>query len=430
MKKFWVLIRKEIKEMMTLQVLAPMLITVLIFIFIGKVAGGEIEKAKKMTDITVMDLDNSATSSLIVDALNKSNFTVKKFDGQDETAMINNSKSNNINVALVIPANFEKGLASGEQQKVKTYSILKNFSMTGSKDSAMLEGAITSINEAASNQLIKQKVAIEDPAKLKNPILREDNVMIGEKQAATDPTAIMSFVSSQTALIPIVLFIVIVFAATMIATAIATEKENKTLETLLTAPVDRKFIVSSKMIGAGFVSLISAAIYMFGFKYYMNGVSGGAMNAQNEVLKDAIEKLGLTFDLNGYLLLGGTLFLGILCALAIATILGAFAEDAKSVNGLISPLMVIIMIPYFLTMFVDMNSLSPALKTLIYAIPFSYPFMAGPNIYLHNYSILIYGMIYQLIFFIVFVYIAAKIFSSDKIITLKLNFSKKKKLFG
>jgi ABC-2 type transport system permease protein len=391
------------------------------------VAGGQMEKAKKATDIAVMDQDQSVSSKAVVDMLNQSNFKVQLYTGADENEIVKFAKDKSISVALVLPKGFEQKLSTAEPQKVKTYSILKNFSFTGSKDTAMLDAAITSLNSAASDQIIRQKLATAEPEKLKNPIQRDDKVVIGNKQAATSPTAVMGFVTSQTALIPIILFIVIIFAATMIATAIATEKENKTLETLLTAPVDRKYIVSAKMVGAGVVALLSAVVYIFGFRYYMDGLSGGAGNIQDAALKLAIDQLGLTFSFSGYLLLGGTLFLAILCALAIATILGAFAEDAKSANGLISPLMVLIMIPYFLTMFLDINTLSPAVKTLVYAIPFSYPFMAAPNIFLHNYSIIFYGMAYQAIMFIVFVYIASRIFSTDKIITLKLSFGKKRR---
>ena len=54
--------------------------------------------------------------------------------------------------------------------------------------------------------------------------------------------------------IPIVLFVAVIFASQMIATAIATEKENKTLETLLSYPVTRTSIVTSKMLDSFFGS--------------------------------------------------------------------------------------------------------------------------------------------------------------------------------
>jgi ABC-2 type transport system permease protein len=125
-------------------------------------------------------------------------------------------------------------------------------------------------------------------------------------------------------------------------------------------------------------------------------------------------------------MLGGSLFFGILSALSVAMILGVFAEDTKAVQGVITPLMVLVMIPYLITLLLDLNSMSPTIKYLVYAIPFSHPFLAAPNIFMKNYLFVFAGIAYQAVFFLVFVLIAAKIFSSDKITTIRLNFSKKK----
>jgi ABC-2 type transport system permease protein len=170
MKKFFVLIKKEIREMLTLQVLAPMLITVLIFVFIGKVAGGAIEKAQKETDIAVMDIDKTVISKAIIENLSKSNFKIHQYNGTDESKVIDFAEDEKVNVVLIIPKEFGIKLASGEQQKVKTYAIFKNFSFTGSKDSAMLDSAISSLNSVAANQIIGEKVIGYNPEKLKNPI--------------------------------------------------------------------------------------------------------------------------------------------------------------------------------------------------------------------------------------------------------------------
>ncbi len=235
----------------------------------------------------------------------------------------------------------------------------------------------------------------------------------------------MGFVSQQTAFIPVILFIVIIFAAQMIATAIANEKENKTLETLLTTPVSRKSIVVSKMAGAGIIALLSSLVYMFGFRSYVNSLTGtGQASGQ---IGSIIKELGLSLTPQSYILLALSLFAGIILALSISIILGAFAEDVKSVAGLITPLMVLVMIPYFLTMFLDINTLPSSLKYFAYAIPFSHVFLASSHLFLHEYPAVFWGIIYQLLWFIVFVLIAAKIFSTDKIVTMKLNFSKKNK---
>jgi ABC-2 type transport system permease protein len=108
-------------------------------------------------------------------------------------------------------------------------------------------------------------------------------------------------------------------------------------------------------------------------------------------------------------------------ALSIAVILGAFAEDLKSVQIMITPLMMLVLLPYLLTMFIDINTTSPVLKWLIYAIPFSHPFLAAQFIFAHNFAMVILGIVYQFALFVVFATIAARIFSTDRILTMKLN---------
>ncbi len=304
---------------------------------------------------------------------------------------------------------------------VSFFANMKNYQAADS--------AVAILNQLVGSQLLSSasgKSAAELEA-VKNPVRAADYVYVNDKSAKANFASILGFINQQTFLIPTILFLVIIFAAQMIATAVAEEKGNKTLETLLSLPVKRNIIVSAKMVGAGIVSLLMAAVYMVGMRSYMGGLTGQALVADSQGVRAVAETLGLVFTPTGYLLLGTILFLGTLVALAIAIILGLFSEDAKSAQGVITPLMVLILIPYFLTIFLDLNSLSPALRYFIYAIPFTHIFLAAPNILLANYAPLIYGAIYLAILFVVFVYIATKIFSSDYVLTMKIGFPWKKK---
>jgi ABC-2 type transport system permease protein len=120
------------------------------------------------------------------------------------------------------------------------------------------------------------------------------------------------------------------------------------------------------------------------------------------------------------------LFLGVLVALAIAIILGILADSVKSVQAVTTPLMVLILLPYLLITFADFGALAPVVRWLIYAIPFSHPFFAVEKLITQDYAFIGIGIAYQSVVFLFFVVLAAKIFSSDKILTLKLNFKRKK----
>lgn len=426
MKKFFVLVKKEVQELLTPQMLVPLVAVVLVFIFIGRVIGGQTAKINAPQPVAVMDLDNSSTSQSVVQILGKSNLTVDSYSNQSVDKLIAQAKQKNEKVVAVIPTGFEAGIKALVPQKIQVYTIFQNFSVYGSRASQTLSVALAAVNESLSTQYLSQKVPGINPTAIKQPVISDDFTIVGDRQAHISPAAVSGFITSQTTFIPIILFLVIVFASQLIATSIASEKENKTLETLLSSPVSRKLVISAKLIGAGLVALLTAAVYLFGMRYYINGLTGAiGTSTADAATKTAISQLGLTFSTGDYVLLGLSLFFGILVALSIAIILGSFAQDTKSAQGVITPLMVLVLIPYFLTLFLDISTLSPSLKVLVYAIPFSHPFLAAPNILLHQTQNVWYGIAYMAVLFLVFVYLASKIFASDKIFTMKLRLKKK-----
>lgn len=426
MKKLFVLIKKEIRELLTPQMFIPLLAIMLVFVFIGKVIGKEAAKTQVAQPIEILDLDNSATSKGVIEILKQSNLNPDVADSGDVQKIMNEAKQKNEKAVLVIPKGFEDGINNLLPQKIEIYSILKSFSFAGSRSDALLRTALALANENLSNQLLSKSAAKINPATIKHPLQENNFVVVGQKQANISPAAVSGFISSQTTFIPIILFLVIVFASQLVAVSIASEKENKTLETLLSSPVSRQSIIAAKLLAAGIVALLASVVYLFGMRYYMTGLTSGSMQITiDAATKAAIVQLGLTFSAGDYFLLGLSLFFGILAALSVAIILGSFAEDTKNAQGVIAPLMILILIPYFLIIFLDISSLSPALRWLVYAIPFSHPFLAASNILLGQYQSVWLGILYMALFFVVFVYIASRIFASDRIFTMKLSFKKK-----
>jgi len=425
MNKFFILLKKEVKELLTMQMILPMVLTMVLFAAVGGLVGKESKKVEKPTKILVVQLDDGAFTNELISTTKASFDSEITYDADIDKAI---TRANEIGsqAIFIFPENFSQKLAEGQPAQVESYYIFRNFSLVGSQKITKAKIFLAGINEQVSNYLISQKTLSADPTVIKNPIMAGDHVVVGEKTAAISPDAILGFVTQQTTFIPIILFIIIIMAAQMIATSVSSEKENKTLETLLSIPISRQKIVAAKLIGAGIVALVMAGVYMVGFRYYIDGMSAGQATTVSTEVAQAAGVLGLKFAVTDYLFLGGSLFFGILSALSIAMILGIFAEDTKAVQGVITPLMILVMIPYLLTLLVDFNSLSPTLKYIVYAIPFSHSFLAAPNIFLKNYQFVLAGIGYQFVFFLVFVYIAGKIFSTDKVMTIKLNFSKKK----
>ena len=433
MRRFMILLKKELSELINLQTLLPFVVIVLMFMGLGQTLSSVGAETGDSITAAVADHDRGALSPTVMAALEQAGLepvaTTSTIDDSTAARVLDDAGAE---IAIEIPQGFSAALAAGEQQQLESWARIRHFSFVGNEDISALEGALEVVNSTVAAAIAADAAPDVPSVILQRPVIPSEHVMVGDKTAAASAATVMGFVSQQTMFIPIVLFLVIVFAAQMIATAVATEKENKTLETLLSYPVSRTSIVTSKMVAAGLVALLAAGAYMYGMSQYMGGIessfSGGPeAEAALQASEGAMRQLGLTFSTGDYFMLGLTLFASILTALAIAIILGAFAEDVKSVGALIMPLMVLLLIPYFLTIFLDLSVLPDVARYAVLAIPFTYPFITGPNLFLGNYGIVWWGIGYQLVWFAVFVTIAARVFSSDRILTMKLSLGKRKK---
>jgi ABC-2 type transport system permease protein len=423
MKKFTNLLKKEIKELITRQLIGSLILTLVLFYFIGNIARSEMGKVQGVKDIYILDLDESDLSGEILRNLAFANFRINQVSVKDKDLAIDLvKKDSKISLLLIIPKGFASSVSSFQPKEIETYSFIRSFSMSSSINSEIVNQIIVSINNYLSDNILKTKLPDLSPKIIKNPIRNRNFIVVKDRIAEGSITDVNNFVYSQSIFVPIILMMIIVFSSQMVLSAIAMEKQDKTLETLLTVPISRNHIVIAKMLASGIVGLVSAGIYMIGFRFYMGGFMGNTPNAQ---VNEVVQKLNLRFTADSYILLGISLFLAILCALALATILGVLTEDLKSAQSASFPLVFLVLIPYFLTILSDINSLELPLRVIVLAIPFTHPFLASQNLIFGNYAVVLYGILYMLVVFMILVFIAGRIFSTDRILTMKLGFRKR-----
>jgi ABC-2 type transport system permease protein len=424
MKKFNNLLKKEIKELLTAQLLISLLFTMGLFYFIGDVTKKEVQKASGSQTVAVLDFDNSEASRGLLQGMEAAHFKVQSMAGKTKAQALQTAKDGEAKVLLVIPQGFGQSLTALSGLEIETYSFMRNFSMVGSRTSIIVKGVLAALNQVVSDNYLRARLPEANPEKVKNPIKSRDYVVVKDKMAEGSAQAIAGLLASQTVFIPVILMMIIIYSSQMVITTVAMEKQNKTLETLLTVPIKRTSIITAKMLAAGLVGLLSAVIYMVGFRNFTGGM--GADMLATSGMTSAMKTLGLSLSTGGYVFLGVSLFFAILCALAISMILGVLAEDFRSAQSLIMPVVLVVMIPYFISLFADLNTLSTPIKLLLMAIPFAHPFMAVQNLYLQNYGAILAGIAYEAVVFAILVAIAARVFSTDKILTMKLRWGKKK----
>lgn len=422
MRKFFVLLKKEIKELFTIQMFIPILIGGLVFLLLGSVMSGIAENADEESGsgkIVVLDLDASSFSGDVIKLLNDEGFDITTKHQGDISSVIDEAKKIGADAVIVLPKDFGKNAMTCVSQSLDVYSVLGSLSLMGQTGDYAAESSVYLINEYVSDLLIAGETENADPDVIKNPVVKNDYVVINGKTANVNATELKSFVTAQTVFVPIVMFMIIVYSAQLLITALASEKENKTMETLLSTPVSRSSIIGVKMVVSGIAALVYALVYMLGFQYYIGSMTGVGALGGGDHIKDAMVQLGLTLGVGDYILIGLSLFAGILVALAMSSILGSMAEDVKKAQGYITPVMLLVLVPYLFTLVTDISTASLPVKIILNVIPFSHPFQASNYLFLNQYAAVILGILYQFILFAVLLAVAAKIYSSDRIFTVR-----------
>jgi len=396
---------KELKELIRdPKILLGMIIVPLImFPVLGAVMSFSVESAKESsgkTAILVLNHDTGENSTQFIAYLNSS-LRVYVTNASTANDAVPQLATYNATELVEIPAGFSQNVSAYEGVKVGFYSV---FSGGG-----ILEGIGSSIVDSLVGQFnrdVAPDVIIPEPAV----------IIKGKIVENVDPRVLSNLMISQAVALPITILILLTYSMQIAATSVAMEKEEKTLETVLTLPMDRFSILMGKLSGSIIVAGAGAAAYMIGFNYYMGSFSGFSQTGASPDLAS----LGLMPSLFGYLLLGISLFITLLSALALAVILSAFAEDVRSAQSLVSYIYPLIFIPSLVLMYIDISALPVWLKFVLYAIPFSQPIIASKAVIMGDYLTAGLGIVYVTAFTLVIMYIASRLFATEKILTAKL----------
>ena len=428
--KFLSLLRKELREVITPQTIAILLLMLFGMTALGNVMTKEIKAANEASSrIVICDQDDTEFTRAVikllrnpVDGSNSENEVVEVDIKSDDYA----SELERIDqkYVLIIPKGFTEQVTGGKTadlvyvSKLTYLSTMSNISTGSATAQELIKASVKSALYA--EKLTSGKLTQQEVLQLNNPVSVTEKTVVNKNEADIASATVLSMKLMENMFLPIIVFILIVYSSQMLLGAVSTEKIDKTLETLLSAPVSRMSVLASKMMAAGTVAALYAATMMFGMKQMTGSIAGDAAKEYQPLL----EELGLSLNPGQYVLVGIQMFVSILISLSIALVLGVLAKDAKSGQSLMLPIQITSMIPYMLSMFMDIRSLSPVVKYILYAIPFTHTFMATENLMFGNTALYVGGLIYQLILLAVCMTFAIRVFTSDKIFTMSIGSGK------
>ena len=452
MNHLWNLVRKELKELLTPASVIPIIAIAIVFASLGSMIGSEVDRASEIPAVGILtdpiqyeqtegyykdalsyieDLYGTDTDRIVV--LDPGLYSV--VISGDAAAVRDMMNEAGVSILLVFDENYsnnitgiaESAAAGGtggpwNNGTIYVYWNDVEMGMFGAVSTAVVSQMISYVNVRTSLGIIDNLIDpgateplllslyVQSPAL--DPLNGQKNITIfnGKMYEGITPADISSALQSQSMLMPILIMVIITMIGGMIISSMGNEKENKTLETLLTLPVKRTTIVSGKLIGSAIAGLLFGLIYLFGMYMYTNSLaqSAGALS---------LESLGLTLSLMDWGIVALVIFLAIMSALGMCMVLGAFVKNYKAAQTLTLPIGVLAMIPMLVTMFTDFNTLPEALKVALFAIPFTHPMMIMNNLMLGNTFMIWAGLGYLLFFSMLMIYITVRIYRSDILLT-------------
>lgn len=424
------IIRKEVRELLTPGSVISVLVMVVLFAGLGGLIGGEVDSAAELPTFGfVVDKDGDYYDGWNpYDVLcNETNYGAEADSkiilmdsayGDDE-AILAEMREKGITSVLALPDadSFRESMTNGTQVTMKQYYLYEPTGLFGTVSSSVLSSVVSILNISLSQEIMSSAGTGLDYDFVTNPIVSGTNdvstIVDGEVHTGITPSDISNEITSQTLMIPIVIMIIIMMVGSIVISSMGSEKENKTLETLLTMPIKRTSIVSGKIVAAAIVGLVYGLAYMVGMSIYMGSMTGTIAGSSSVNLED----LGMSLDILDWFLIMVSMFLAIVCALGICMILGAFAKNYKSAQTMTMPLSILAMIPMFIIMFTGWYGSGGVLQAITFAIPFSHPMMAMQALMYGDMTLVLGGIAYMAVFALVSILITVRLYNSDILIT-------------
>ena len=415
LKGFTSILVKELKELMRdPKILIGMIVLPLvIFPVLGLVLGYAVESAQQQAQratLLVVNDDGGNWSQTFIGYLNGTmNVAVINDITPQDVVSQNLLTEYNSTQFVEIPLGFSENMTqhvNGDLNvtaTVNVYGVFQGGGIFSNIGSTGFNAVVNGFNRAIAPDVVYTS---------------QSTIIKGEIQQGVDPATLSGLLISQSLALPVTVMIMLTYSMQIAATSVAMEKEEKTLETLLTVPVDRFSILMGKLSSTIIVAGVAAVAVLFGYNYMLGSITLGIPTTGSVDLV----ALGLVPSPLGYALLGVSLFVTLLSALALAVIMSAFSENVRSAQALVGYLYPIIFIPALALIYLDINTLPLALKAVLFAIPYSQPIIASKAIVLGDYATVIYGIIYVAAFTVVIMYIASRLFATEKILTAKLKF--------
>lgn len=376
------------KKMIFGMFIMPPLMMIIIFSLIGNTMGDmmeDVESHKSLVYFSNLDEKTEADLGSIAETM-----IIESVKDDEMESLKEKLKNGEIDAIVELPSDFRDKIENYDRENIPNINIFYNPSEDNS------EVAYRKL-ESIFDENIKKHI-------IKNRIKDEKILEVYTINKDTDATIYKEEKMSGKALsMMLPYFIVIMLYSSIMGLAIDTftgEKERGTMASLLLVPIKRTDIVLGKLIGLTIISMISSIAYVVSMSIVMpKAMSFG----QDTAVKFTFAQFGQIA-----LIMLSMAFLMV----AMISIIATYSKNAKEAGTYIAPLYIVVIVAGVMTM-TSTGEVSP----FQYLIPIYGSCIAIGRSIIAELTVtnLLYSIGSNILIGLIFSYIVAKMFSSEKI---------------
>lgn len=412
--------KKEIKDLLKdpKVMVALVILPAVIYGALGQVlyfAATQLREQAYNISILLIDEDSDVWSAQLesyIRSLNPSRFEVLKGKLSDE--IVQHALNEKFHILIRVPEGFSKNITEGQQSKIYVIGFVQELGMGSVTKTATASAVINGFSDVIVAYYIHNAYPGLDPNSVINPIVIKTDYFIRDR-LYPESLSVGLFNSFTLFIIgPLLVLSIVTYIA---AASMGVEKEEKTLEVLLSLPLKRSDIILAKTIATGVVSVLACISISIGLLIYLASVF--ALAAEESGFVSTMPPFYEIFGAGNIVKLGLSLMIVLLLGSVIGLIISSFATNVREAQIMASNAWLPVIMVFIVLMLLDLSAFSRVTQVLLVLIPYSAPIIViktalSDLAYLGSLAVAVNALYLALS-----IYFGVKWFDSEKILTAK-----------
>ncbi len=365
--------------------------------------------------VLVCDMDKGVLSKELITALKTRAASMTVLSECGLNSIVRGVGSGRYSVALVIPKGASTNFTRGIPVHVEIFTRVSGASLASTISLTIAKALVGWLNSYLRLTILG-KYGV-NPEFVLSPIVPETHVVF--RGRVTSPNIVMRLVTALYFLMmaPIVIMMT---ALNFAATSMASENEEKTLEVLLSLPIPRIKLVTSKLAGTLVVVLISTASFSIGLIIYTHLLTAGMASAMGSGNINGASTLLPQIGLYAIGVTVLSVFASLVALTSLGILVGSLTPSVRTSASIVSQFSLLIVIPNILMMFLPLSSIGSAgLMALTALSPFVGPVLTIKAILSNMGWLALASVCWSFCFSALVVYATARLLNSERLLTIQ-----------